>query len=51
MKESFKERLVECERLLQNLQGAEDRQERIRLLIEMRRLIKTIEEDQRNQGT
>jgi hypothetical protein len=41
----------ECERLPQNLQDAANRQERIRLLIEIRRLIKNIEESQQHQGT
>jgi hypothetical protein len=47
MPESFKERLAECERLLQKLHGAANRQERVRLLIEMRQLIKNIEDAQK----
>jgi hypothetical protein len=46
----FEQRLAECERVLRELEGTSNQQERIRLLREMRQLIQSIEESQKKQN-
>jgi len=48
--QNVEQRLAECERVLRKLEGADDRQERIRLLREMRLLIKSIEVNRKIQS-
>jgi hypothetical protein len=40
----FKQQLTECERVIRELEGTKNPQDRIRLLREMRQLIQNIEE-------
>jgi hypothetical protein len=47
---NFEQRLTEFERVLQKLKGAENQQERIRLLREMRQLIQGSEDSQKKQS-
>jgi|HubBroStandDraft_4_1064222.scaffolds.fasta_scaffold671303_1 hypothetical protein len=48
--QNVEQRLAECERVLRKLEGADDRQERVRLLREMRLLIKSIEVNRKIQS-